>query len=127
MRQITVLLTDDNELIRTTLRSWFTAANFRVIEAVDGMNALELAIEHAGSIDVVVTDVRMPRKDGLELRRRLHQMYPEIPVIVISSYADEILQAYPECIVFSKPVNPNRLVSKIRKLVDAEGKQSATT
>lgn len=74
MRQINVLPADDDELIRSILRSCLTAANFCVLEAVDGQNALDLAVEHAGCIDVLVTDIRMPPINGLELRKRLHEI-----------------------------------------------------
>jgi two-component system cell cycle sensor histidine kinase/response regulator CckA len=117
MRQITLLLADDDETMRHALRSIFENAGFSVVEAVDGRSALELAVERGGRIDLVVTDLRMPRMNGLELRERLRVMYPEIPIIFFSSYADEILSVYPELIVFRKPCNPNLLVLKIRELL----------
>ena len=113
MQQVKVLLADDDQLIRSILRTCLSAANFDVIEAYDGQNALELAVEHAGKIQVVVTDLRMPRMDGLVLRKRLKELYRSMKVIVLSGYASELLSAYPDLIVFEKPVNPNLVVSKI--------------
>src|SRR5260370_14865276 len=118
-RQLTLLLVDDNESVRRSVRSFLEHNDFCVIEAVDGLNALELAADHVRRIDVVVTDYLMPRLNGLELRERLEKTNPALLVILFSSYADEILNVHPEAIVFSKPVNPKLLIFKIRDLVEA--------
>ena len=118
-RQLTLLLVDDNESVRRSVRSFLEHNDFCVIEAVDGLNALELAADHVRRIDVVVTDYLMPRLNGLELRERLEKTNPALLVILFSSYADEILNVHPEAIVFSKPFNPKLLILKIRELVEA--------
>jgi CheY-like chemotaxis protein len=75
-RQITILLVDDDESVRQSLRSFLEEDDFCVIEAVDGLDALELTADHVGRIDVVVTDYLMPRLNGLELRERLNEIVP---------------------------------------------------
>jgi CheY-like chemotaxis protein len=117
-RQITLLLVDDDESVRRYLRSFLEQDDFFVIEAVDGLNALELAADHLGRIDVVLTDYLMPRLNGLELRERLEKTNPGLPVILLSSYADEIQNLHSELIVFSKPFNPKLVILKIRELVE---------
>jgi DNA-binding response OmpR family regulator len=90
---------------------------FCVIEAVDGLNALHLAI--TCRIDIVVTDFRMPQLDGLELVDRLNEMHPGLPVILMTGTdADEISNGHPELTVFSKPFDPHLLVAKIRESLD---------
>jgi DNA-binding response OmpR family regulator len=119
MGQITLLLADDDRPLRRALRYFLEQDEFCVIEAVDGLDALEIAVRHGCHIDVVVTDFRMPRLNGLELAGRLKEVCPGLPLILVSgSDADEILKPDPELIVVRKPFNPYFLVSKVREVLE---------
>ena len=82
MRQDTILLIDDEISIRESLASFFRDEGYRVITAEDGDVGLELFFrEH---VDIVLTDLRMPAMDGIEVMTEIHRHNPEIPMIVVS-------------------------------------------
>lgn len=79
-----VLVVDDEELIRWSLREHLGAEGYRVIEAEDGLQALEVLSKT--SPDIIIMDLRMPRMGGLELLRRLRESDQDVPVIVITAF-----------------------------------------
>ena len=81
----TVLLVEDNAAVRTIARLGLMREGFRVLEAGDGEEALAVFAEAAVPIDVVVTDLGLPRLDGAGLAARLHQRCPHLPVLFVSS------------------------------------------
>jgi two-component system, NtrC family, response regulator HydG len=83
---VRVLVVDDEEGAREGLRKLLKLEGYDVQVAEDGLVALERATEM--SPDVVVTDLKMPRMDGLELMTRLHELIPGIPVIVVTAFGD---------------------------------------
>jgi two-component system response regulator HydG len=84
--KIRVLVVDDEEGAREGLRKLLRLEGYDVTLAEDGAVALERASERPP--DVVVTDLKMPRMDGFELMTRLKQLYPELPVIVVTAFGD---------------------------------------
>jgi DNA-binding NtrC family response regulator len=118
LQKLTLLLVDDDNGFRRSIRYFLEQDDFCVIEAVDGLNALEVAVNHGCRIDVVVTDFRMPRLNGIELAKRLKQVCPGIPLILVSgSEVNEIVKPDPELTVVRKPFNPYLLVEKVRELL----------
>ena len=81
----TVLVVDDEEDIRLVLED-ILAVRYRVLCATDGQAALDLIQSGAGPVDLVMTDLRMPRLDGMELTRRLRRDHPEIGIMMISAH-----------------------------------------
>jgi len=84
-----VLLVDDEHFLRQSLRRHFetSADDFRIVaEASNGQEALEALRQH--TIQVVITDIRMPVMDGLTLASRIHELYPDILVVILSGYAE---------------------------------------
>jgi two-component system, NtrC family, response regulator AtoC len=79
-----ILVVDDEELIRWSLREHLLGEGFRVLEAEDGLEALDII--EKGSPDLVIMDLKMPRMDGMELLRRLREADHDLPVIVITAY-----------------------------------------
>jgi len=85
-----VLLVDDEEGLRITLAANLELEGFEVLEAGSGEQALALAA--AGErLDIVLTDIRMPGINGVELFRRLKQMRPDLPVVLMTAFAMEEL------------------------------------
>jgi CheY-like chemotaxis protein len=78
----TILLVDDNDQYRTMLNAVLTFAGYEVSEARNGKEALR--IYHEWPADLVITDLVMPEKEGLELIRELRGQYPEARIIAIS-------------------------------------------
>lgn len=79
-----ILIVDDEKGIREILRPFFESQGFEVFEATDGVEAVEMARKE--SFDVVLTDLKMPGLDGLEVLKRIKEISPETAVSVIAEY-----------------------------------------
>ncbi|MGM0443416.1 MAG: response regulator [Fibrobacterota bacterium] len=84
-----ILVVDDDELMRTTLRSGITRMGYTVLTAENGLEAVSRVKEQASEIDLIILDVIMPVMDGVEAYREIRKSAGEIPVIVASGYAKE--------------------------------------
>jgi CheY-like chemotaxis protein len=91
------------------------------MEASRGEDALQLAEQYWGEIDLLVTDVVMPQMNGRELARRLTNLHPQIKVLYISGYAENAdwVQAAPSSGVafLQKPFSPEALAHKVREVL----------
>ena len=85
-RQLSVLLIDDEELVRTATAEMIRDLGHSVVEASGAAEALA-RLDQGLSVDVVVTDYKMPGMDGGELARRIMQTHPNTPVLLITGYA----------------------------------------
>jgi two-component system cell cycle sensor histidine kinase/response regulator CckA len=83
----TVLLVDDEPLLRQLLARQIAALGCRVLQAGDGDEALTLVERHHGSIDLILSDVVMPRMNGTELAGRVLAAYPDLRIILMSAYS----------------------------------------
>lgn len=89
---IRLLLCDDHRVLRESLRRSLEAQGFAVVgEAMDGVEAVELAVERKP--DVVLMDVTMPALDGIEATRRIRQLVPEVRVVMLTMHADDATMA----------------------------------
>lgn len=116
-----VLLVDDEAELREMIREVLATAGYTVLVARDGEEALQVFRRYAGSIDLVVTDVLMPRMTGPELVTHLSQSQSEMKVLYISGYADEKTAATygfggP---LLRKPFTLDTLARKVREVLDA--------
>jgi signal transduction histidine kinase len=84
-----VLLVEDDPQVRRVTREVLTKSGYEVVEADNGVVALELARQHAPRIQCVLTDVVMPILGGGELLRRLRSEHPDLPIVVMSGYVDD--------------------------------------
>jgi CheY-like chemotaxis protein len=85
----TILLAEDEDVVRDLLFQILEQRGYNVLAARDGEEALTLADRHAGPIDLLVTDVVMPRLSGRELAERLEQRLPDLRVLFLSGYTDD--------------------------------------
>ncbi|NQS88939.1 response regulator [Patescibacteria group bacterium] len=79
-----ILLVDDHENTRILLTELLTGMGYRISEAKDGKEAMKLV--EIGPIDLVMTDLKMPEMDGIELTRAIRRIKPNLPIIVYSAY-----------------------------------------
>ena len=91
--QKTILLVDDEQSVRAIVMKILRRANFNVIEAQNGEDALRVAGAHAGPIDLVVTDMFMPGMRGPDVIQSLLPERPDLRVLFMSGFADEDARA----------------------------------
>jgi CheY-like chemotaxis protein len=103
---VRVLVVDDDQVVRTLVADYLRGRGHEVDEAGDGVEALD-SIRQT-SPDVVVTDLGMPRLDGLGLLRALSKSNPDLPAIVLTAHesVDEMVQAIREGILFDYQIKP---------------------
>jgi CheY-like chemotaxis protein len=117
----TVLVVEDDRALRALMVRSLSAKGYRALEASDGIEALEqLAAEP--DIELVVTDIVMPRMNGIDLARRFREMFPDTRILLMSGYADEpdLRQALPDPTIefLPKPFTPQELAEKLREVLD---------
>jgi len=79
-----ILLVEDEQVLRESIAQLLTEEGYEVVEAVDGQDAYEKVVDRA--FDLVLTDIHMPRMDGLALLERLQRTVPETPIIVLTAF-----------------------------------------
>jgi DNA-binding NtrC family response regulator len=115
-----VLLVDDEVAVRRFAGRVLERAGYGVFEAEDGIEALELLDGPAAAADVVVSDIVMPRLNGVELMQALANSRPELPVILMTGYATSALTErgiLVPCGVLSKPFPGDRLLDEVRRCI----------
>ena len=111
----TVLVVDDEEMMRSVLTRTMESEHYQVYAAGDGLEALAL-LEKEIPVDLVIADVSMPRMDGRELVLELSRRYPHLPVVLISGV---YLGGTPDLPgpVLPKPFTPMTLASRVREVL----------
>jgi two-component system cell cycle sensor histidine kinase/response regulator CckA len=111
----TVLLIDDDDQVRGMCRTFLEENGFRVLEADNGLEALIIATERQGAIDLVITDVVMPKISGVELGRVFEGLWPHLNVLYMSgSPRDTIGLNLPAgCPFLPKPFAAHEFVSAV--------------
>jgi PAS domain S-box-containing protein len=117
----TILLAEDEHGVRMLIRKYLEQLGYRVLDASDGRQALEIARQNLEQIDIVVTDAIMPKMGGRELSDNLRQLRPELKILLITGYAegvlyDEIRAAGLE--LLPKPFSRRALATKLREMLD---------
>src|SRR5690348_11850518 len=82
-----VLVVDDDQAVGAVVKAILVADGYDVITASDGLAAWHIVQEFPGKIGLVITDVMMPKMDGLELSKRLKTTHLDVPVLLISAFA----------------------------------------
>lgn len=119
----TVLLVDDEEQIRTVAATILRKAGYQVLVAGTPGEALELCEHHADTIDLLVTDVIMPKMNGRQLAEAVCHQRPGVRVLFISGYTDDVILPHgvlEDGVSFlQKPLTPDALTRKVRQVLDA--------
>ena len=100
-----------------------TAQGYRVLEASDGLDALRVAEDYDGSLDLLATDMVMPSMGGPALARKLSARRPGLKVLFMSGYTDDAVgrgELGPRDAFLQKPVDPAMLARKVRQVLDGD-------
>ena len=121
----TILVVDDSESVRTTLRNILTAADHDITEAVDGYDALE-KLKEKETYDLILLDVNMPEMNGMEFIKvqAEDENYKKIPTVMCTteSHPKLILEAKKVGVVMAwllKPFKEDKLIETIRRIVES--------
>jgi len=124
----TVLLVEDEEAVRSSAREYLVLNGYTVMEANDGEEALKLSREFAGPIDIVVTDVVMPKMGGAQLVARIAMERPFTKVLCVSGYAESTVLRHGLVNTqrfLQKPFSLRALAQKIRTIIESEKASAA--
>ena len=123
----TILVAEDEDLVRGLLKATLTSAGYTVLEARDGEDALQVYLEHGGLVDLLVTDVVMPKMNGLELAQQLSTKHRGLKVLCMSGYTADATAANGPVLwpFLAKPFVPATLLERVRQVLDANGSGQA--
>jgi PAS domain S-box-containing protein len=123
-----VLLVEDEAQVRTLARNVLRRAGYRVLEAATPGEAILISEQHDGPIDLLLTDVVMPRMGGHALALRLRAQRPEMKVLYLSGYTDDTVLRHGvelgELAFLAKPFTPAVLSAKLRAVLDSDQPQN---
>jgi two-component system, cell cycle sensor histidine kinase and response regulator CckA len=117
----TILVVEDEEILREVVVKILQGQGYQVIVAGDGAEALLVASTHAGRLDLLLSDVVMPKMSGPELAKRLAVERPETKLLCMSGYTDDrvVHHGLLETVAFiQKPITPTALATQVRKILD---------
>jgi PAS domain S-box-containing protein len=118
----TILLVEDEDVVRRLARQILEQAGYKVIEASRGEEAIRLGTEAGNSIDLLLTDVVMPQMSGKEVASSLAGACPDTRVLFMSGYTDEAIVQHgvldPNVEFIQKPFTPLALSRKVRSVLD---------
>lgn len=123
----TILIVDDEDSLRLTLRLRLSAQGFTVLEAEDGEAALEQLKNNP--VDLILLDINMPRMDGIEALGHITEMYPGVDVMMLTGFADFTTAI--ECLkkgakdYLVKPIEVTELITRVRTALRARSSEKA--
>jgi CheY-like chemotaxis protein len=120
---LAVLLVEDNAQVRAFAEDLLRDMGCQVMSAADGEEALELL--DTQPVDLVFSDVVMPRMSGVELARRIREVKADVPVLLATGYSDEIVKSGAEFAVVPKPYRPQDLAEAIVTLLERHRERAA--
>ena len=126
----TILLVEDEEGVRRLLHHILGKQGYTVLEAGNGYEALEVFERNQDRVDLLLTDIVMPRMSGRELADRLLKRVPRLKIIFISGYTDEAVLGTgglnPGALFLQKPLRPEVLSARVREMLDSSPTLAAT-
>ncbi len=118
----TILVAEDEEALRKAVTRILTSAGYAVLEARDAKDALAMGASHKGRIDLLLSDVVMPHMSGRLLAMALTRERPDIKVLFMSGYADELVDDQilggAEVQLLAKPFSSSELTDRVRLVLD---------
>ena len=118
----TILVAEDDEIVRGLVKETLEGFGYRVIEAVDGDDAIAKFMEDKDEIQLLLFDVVMPKKSGKDAYENIKKIKPDVKIVFMSGYTADIVHKkgiFEEKIPFLfKPVSPDEILRKTREVLD---------
>ena len=126
-----ILLVQDEAGVRQLVREMLRTLGYTIVEAATGEQAIRLFAENTERIDLLLTDVIMPRMSGRELAQQVRSVRPQQKVLYMSGYTDDVLAQHralgENVFLLQKPFEPDALARKVREVLDAPAAFAATS
>jgi CheY-like chemotaxis protein len=124
-----ILVVEDEELVRKFIVTFLSKLGYSSVTALDGVDALDRMKEH--KIDAVITDIKMPRMDGILLTREISTKYPGVPVMVMTAFDEEYSAGTAISLgareFIKKPFSPDEFAIRLSKMIgDSETMKRVT-
>lgn len=121
--RFTILVVDDEELLRRFIMTFLSQLGYSCVAALDGVDALDKMKEN--KIDAVITDIKMPKMDGILLTKEISTRYPGVPVMVMTAFDEEYSAGTAISLgareFIKKPFSPEEFAIRLSKMiVDSE-------
>lgn len=118
----TILLVEDEEVVRSLVKEILVGNGYNVLEAASGSAAIALCEKHCEDIQLLLTDVVMPKMGGAELREHVVKHCPRVKVLFMSGYTDDAIASHglsdSEIPFIEKPFTPDGLLQKVREVLE---------
>jgi PAS domain S-box-containing protein len=118
----TILVVEDDEMVRNLVRDTLSRHGYQVLDAAESVEARRKSDNHKGAIQLLITDVIMPRVNGRDLAIQLARRRPEMKVLYMSGYTDNMILnsgiAHGEVAFLQKPFTPMALAQKVREVLE---------
>ncbi|MGB9205537.1 MAG: PAS domain S-box protein [Terriglobales bacterium] len=125
----TVLVVEDEGALRKLMTKILERAGFQVVEAKDGEQAVEICKSGAERLDMVVSDLAMPKLNGLQLKEAVSGLRPELKFLLISGYAEDVVEdpaiLKKDTNFLEKPFLPDELILKVREVLRGKSGEPA--
>lgn len=117
----TILIAEDDMAVRNLISEVLIKYGYKIVEAIDGVDAIE-QFKKAASIDLLIFDSVMPKKNGREAYNEIHKIKPDIKIIFTSGYTRDVFRDKgvedKKFDFLQKPVSTNTLLQKVREVLD---------
>lgn len=127
----TILVVEDEPIVRTLVFTVLAEAGYHILEAAQGKEALAVVRQHQGKIDLLLTDVRMPGLDGCDLAEKISSLCADIRVLFMSAYTDDarvpVAVLRSDSAFLQKPFAPAALIQKVREMLEHRDSTSVVT
>lgn len=119
----TIIVVEDETLVREVTRAMLERRGYRVLAARDVEEAMRLVTHHLGPIDLLLSDVVMPKANGRQVAERLRLVRPGLPVVFMSGYTEDAIVQHgvlePGVVLLEKPFTEQQLARTVRHVIDS--------
>ncbi|MEN8263283.1 MAG: response regulator [Nitrospirota bacterium] len=120
----TILIVEDDKANRTYLTVMLSEFGYKTIVAEDGEEGVSKFMKHNNNIHLLITDIVMPKKDGVDAYNEIKKIRPDIKVLFMSAYFEETIKQrgiiFEDVNFLCKPLNPEKFLRKVREILDGD-------